>query len=232
MLDFIPKNFLYLFLLAFSISYPLIQSFEKRLKYYKKFKRLFKGIIIMSLVFIPWDIWFTSLKVWGFNSDFLIGISLFGLPLEEWLFFFVIPYACLFIYEVLNYFFPRKRSVIIKPIILKGIGFIFMVLAGLFYERLYSFSCFLIVSIICFFASWKKLSWYFNFFRMFLVSLVPFLLINGVLTGSLIESPIVHYSADHIMGIRIFTIPLEDIMYNFIMLFLVVYTYENHQESN
>lgn len=53
----------------------------------------------MMLLFIPWDVWFTHLGIWGFNTGHLVGISLLGLPLEEWLFFICIPYACVYTYH-------------------------------------------------------------------------------------------------------------------------------------
>ena len=61
----------------------------------------------MMLLFIPWDIWFTDIGVWWFRDDYITGWKIFLLPIEEWLFFIVVPYACIFIYEVLIYFIKR-----------------------------------------------------------------------------------------------------------------------------
>jgi lycopene cyclase domain-containing protein len=48
--------------------------------------------------------------------------------------------------------------------------------------------------------------------------LIPFFIVNGILTGSFIENEVVWYSADEIIGIRLFTIPIEDTVYAFTLI--------------
>jgi lycopene cyclase domain-containing protein len=54
----------YALLLIGSILIPLLRSFETRVRFYEKWKPLFIGILVMMLIFIPWDILFTRLSVW------------------------------------------------------------------------------------------------------------------------------------------------------------------------
>ena len=61
---------------------------------------------------------------------------------------------------------------------------------------------------------------------MFLVSLIPFLIVNGFLTGSYTEEAVVIYNDDQNFGIRILNIPIEDVFYCFNILVLVVAVYE------
>jgi len=49
----------------------------------------------------------------------------------------------------------------------------------------------------------------------FLVMLIPFFIINGILTGSFIENEVVWYNNDENLGLRLFTIPIEDTVYAF-----------------
>ena len=69
-------------------------------------------------------------------------------------------------------------------------------------------------------------SWYAQFVFTFIVALIPFLIVNGILTGAVTDEPIVWYSEDHIMGPRIITIPVEDIFYNYCMLLPIVGLFE------
>ena len=73
--------------------------------------------------------------------------------------------------------------------------------------------------------------WIGSFFRTYLVSLIPFLIINGFLTGSFNETPIVSYSPNHIIGIRILNIPIEDSLYCLLMLLIVIAVYERNSTS-
>ena len=105
------SKYFYFLLLLLSFSFPLIKSFEKKLKYYKKWPALLSGVILMVAIHIPIDIYFTNIGVWSFNKDFVCGIYLANLPIEEWLFFVIIPFCCVFIYECTNYFLsPEKPS--------------------------------------------------------------------------------------------------------------------------
>ena len=51
------------------------------------------------------------------------------------------------------------------------------------------------------------------FWFAYLVHLIPFLVVNGVLTGAVTPEPVVFYNANEIIGLRIVTIPIEDTIY-------------------
>ena len=82
---------LYFILLTASGAVPLLLSFDKRLQFYKQWKYVFPSILLVALVYIVFDVNFTNRGIWGFNPEYLSGIYLFSLPLEEILFFVVIP---------------------------------------------------------------------------------------------------------------------------------------------
>ena len=101
---------LYFKLLLFTISFPLLASWDKRFNYASKFKFLFPSIFITGSFFIVWDIIFTQNGVWGFSETHTSNINILSLPIEEWLFFIIIPFSCVFIYESVKYFFDINKS--------------------------------------------------------------------------------------------------------------------------
>ena len=61
-----------------------------------------------------------------------------------------------------------------------------------------------------------------RFYFAFLVVLIPFTFVDGVLTGSYTSAPIVIYHPEEFLNLRITSVPLEDYIYGFLMLFSMV----------
>ena len=105
---------------------PLLYSFEKQIRYDKKLKYLLPAISFTGAIFLIWDIRFESLGIWSFNPEYLTGIYIMNLPVEEWLFFIVIPYCCVFIYEIvkvkLSRFEKPDIALILSILLLIGFG--------------------------------------------------------------------------------------------------------------
>ena len=219
-------TWLYLAINAFTISFPLLRSFEKRIQYYKKWYALFPAIIITGIFFIVWDVIFTKNGIWGFNDDYLVGLRFFHLPIEEWLFFLTVPFASIFIYECLGYFFPNiSNNKLIVPIIMI-FGLFLIVLSIIYRDQVYTFWCFIFTGTLLIFLSFFQPSWFMKFFISYLIHLIPFLLVNGILTGAFTEEPIVWYNDMENFSIRIVTIPVEDTIYALLLLLMNVALFE------
>ena len=215
----------YFYVLLASISFPLFLSFDKKISFYKKWKFLFPAIFLVAIVFIAWDIYFVKNGVWGFNNDYLSEVYVFNLPIEEVLFFVIIPYCCMFIYEVVKGYFPESNF---KNLV-KFFSLLFVVsgvfMACFFMEKIYTLTaCSLAVLLTVF--SYKYYECFSFFVPSYLISLFPFLLVNGVLTGIATSSPIVWYSEMEIIGFRVFTIPIEDFFYGYSLLLGVAILFE------
>ena len=146
-------------------------------------------------------------------------------PIEEWLFFLLVPFSCVFIYEVLNYFFRKDLDSKPYQIISFALAGFLLVLSVIYSERLYTLVCFTLTSLALFILGIHKPKWIGLFFRAFMVSFIPFILINGFLTGSFTEFPVVSYNPSEIIGIRLLNIPIEDSMYCLLMLLIVIAFY-------
>jgi len=63
-----------------------------RTRVYARWPRLVVTLVPVAVVFSAWDVAAIAAGWWHYDGDYLVGVTLFGrLPLEELLFFFVIP---------------------------------------------------------------------------------------------------------------------------------------------
>jgi lycopene cyclase domain-containing protein len=212
---------LYLTLLICSIIIPFSLSFDRKVGFYKHWRLLLPSILITGAIFIIMDSYFARKGIWGFNPNYHSGIVLARLPLEEWLFFVVIPYASIFIYYVLLAYFPHmhlsdRNTKIITVVII--VILIFGVLIN--YEKAYSVVYFSLMIIVLILSMFERKGLMNRFYLSFLVILIPFMIINGILTGSVIRGEVVWYNENEITGIRILTIPIEDFAYGFSLILI------------
>lgn len=218
---------LYAWVIIGTIAGPFALSFDKKVAFYKTWKALFPALLLVGTTFLMWDEFFTVNDVWGFTSAYNSGIYIAHLPLEECLFFLVVPYSCVFIHACLKAYFPTFNPVVV------GRYFAFtLALSGFYFgamnsERWYTATaCFGAAILITGTYFVAKVEWFNRFALTFLIALIPFLIVNGILTGSITPEPVVWYNEDHIIGWRISTIPFEDIYYNLCMLLPIVWLYE------
>ena len=209
------------------ISFPLLRSFENKIRFFSRWKALLPAIMLPMVLFILWDAVFTSKGIWGFNPDFLLGVQLLGLPLGEWLFFITVPYACLFIHEVLRNYFPQPLPARPYQMLARILGGTLILLGVFLYPRMYPFVTFLLAGLCLIAVASSSLSSGLGaFFRTYLICWIPFLLVNGLLTGTGLGAEVVWYNEEEIIGWRILTIPVEDGVYMLLLLLSNISIYE------
>ena len=105
--------------------------------------------------------------------------------------------------------------------------------AGLYaLPRLYTSSTFIsLAALLPIMRYGLKVKWLPKFASIYLVILLPFFIVNGILTGTGLEEPIVWYNNEENLGIRLLTIPVEDVFYGFELLLLNVFLYEKLKGS-
>jgi lycopene cyclase domain-containing protein len=201
-------------------------SFDKKVAFHKRWAIVFKAMLLPCLFFIAWDIFFTQRGVWSFNPQYIIGIMIFNLPLEEVLFFFVISYCCLFIYECINTYFEDLKRKTNDDNLLKFIGLILLVTGIIFYKHSYtSWICILSAIFISVIYLKKEFFRHFSaskFILAYSIILMPFLVVNGLLT----YIPVVIYNNEENLGLKIFHIPVEDVFYGMLLVMMNVAVYE------
>jgi lycopene cyclase domain-containing protein len=223
----LKSNYLYLIINLICILFPVLLSFYSKAPFYKKWKAVSIAILISGIIFIAWDEIFTRLGIWGFNAKYITGWQLGSLPIEEIMFFIVIPYACVFTYFLLkdvsqkNYFFSRHELLSYGLIVA-------MLITGVYnLEKAYTSITLLSFAFLLAYLTLKVRARYLgHFYVAFFFILIPFFVMDGILTGTFIDEEVVWYNDAAIMGMRLGTIPVEDIFYAMFLMLMNIAIYE------
>ncbi|MBO6574353.1 MAG: lycopene cyclase domain-containing protein [Rhodothermales bacterium] len=228
-------SWLYLALNAAVISIPLAFSWHGELRFVDRWRAFFPACLLVLLFFIAWDIPFAAWGVWGFDDRYLLGPRIAGLPLEEWLFFLCIPYACVFTYHCLARLSVQWVGDGLARGLTAGVGFLALVLAIIYWGRLYTTTTCVLVALFAGWMVWKRPPWIPGFWTAYLVLLVPFVGTNGVLTGvrfwqyplintqpQAVVDHVVWYDNAQNLAVRFLSIPLDDFLYAFLLIGLNV----------
>lgn len=214
-------RWLYAGLHLFSFLPVFLLSFDKKVHYHTSWKNLFQAIFLVAIPFILWDMLFTAWNVWGFNKRYHHEFTVLGLPIEEILFFIVIPFASIFIYQCLKYYFPRDVLAPADKLISLGFGGVLILVGLFFWNKIYTSTTFLLTGgfMITHFLYFKN-TYRTRFYLSYLITWLPFLLVDGVLTGGYTEQPIVIYHQEEFLNLRITSVPFEDSIYGLLLLML------------
>jgi lycopene cyclase domain-containing protein len=228
----LKSQYLYLLINLLCILVPLLASFYSKAPFYKKWKDVGIAILFPAMLFIVWDEIFTRMGIWGFNSQYVSGWSIGSLPIEEILFFICIPYACIFTYFAVRYFIQNEYFFSNHELLSFAI-IIGLLVAGIYnIDKPYTAVTFISLSFFLAYLTLKiRARFVGHFYAAFGIILIPFFIVNGILTGSLIEEEVVWYNDAANLGIRLGTIPLEDAFYAMLLLLMNVSLYEWRQSK-
>lgn len=225
----LETKYLYLYLNLITIIPVLLLSFDKKVAYYRRWKFLIPAMCIIATIFIIWDVIFTRIGIWGFNEDYLSGREVINLPVEEWLFFLTVPFSSVFIYDCIKYYFPNWKTSDTGNMVSVFLGIFLVVFALLNLGKHYTYITFFSLGLILILLVIRKVSYLGRFLFSYLIILVPFFVVNGILTGTGISEPVVWYNDNYNLDLRIGTVPVEDIFYGMLLILGNVSFYEHFQ---
>ncbi len=222
----------YSLILFFTVIICFIASFDRRILFNRYFGAFLKASILVAIPFILWDVWFTAKGVWWFNTDYTLGIVIAGLPIEEWLFFICIPFSCVFTYFCIDKFFKVDWLVGFNNLIVFVSVIVCSIIALIHYDKIYTLVTAVVTIITLIYLHFiARADWISKASMVFMVLMLGFFPVNGVLTGTMLESPIVNYNPGDFLGIRMLTIPIEDAVYGYTQFLLVLYFFKRFKHS-
>jgi lycopene cyclase domain-containing protein len=201
----------------------LVFGFTRYSGFNARWRQILPGLFLIAGFFIAWDAFFTANDIWGFNPTYHLPILVLGMPIEEWLFFLCIPFACLFIHDctrrLKTWHWSEKNA---RLVFLVG-SVVLLITAAIYHERLYTLTSFTLAGLFSLTLGMGALRQSTGHFLItFLLHCIPFFIVNGFLTSI----PIVTYDDTQNLGIRMGTIPVEDLAYSLALIGLNVLSFE------
>ncbi len=191
-------------------------------------------MLLPALFFLVWDEIKTRNGVWSFSDYYTVGVKIFSLPVEEVLFFLIVPYCCVFIYECIRIYFPTVKKRKWGRVVMLALCLLFIIAAFFSFGKEYTFyTCLFNAVFILLLVVFERYFIAFDassFFISYLVIVIPFLIVNGFLTAI----PVVMYNDTENLGLRIFSflpspmhnIPAEDIFYGMLLILMNIAAFE------
>jgi lycopene cyclase domain-containing protein len=104
------ERFAYVAILAGCTAVSVILDVVLRLRVYARWRRLVAAVIPVAVVFTGWDLFAVSRHEWSFTRRWISGLQLASrLPIEEFVFFVVVPICAVATYEAVRHYRPDWR---------------------------------------------------------------------------------------------------------------------------
>jgi lycopene cyclase domain-containing protein len=212
------NNFVTLILLLIIAFIPLLFGSGNRTRIFPKFKYFIPAILFTCAVFIIWDNRFTQIGIWNYNPAFFSGKEIFSLPWEKWLYYGVISWVSLFIYEWVKLKFNHLKIDNVSLAISLVLLVVFGLTAYLSREKVYPFFTFFLLSIYFGYTLFRNRfkSHLTHFYITFLILLIPFF----ILSVFLIKLPAISYDSEYTFQFHLLQLPVENIVGLFLLLFI------------
>ncbi|MCA9369962.1 MAG: lycopene cyclase domain-containing protein [Pseudomonadales bacterium] len=220
-------TYTYALLLLSIVFFPLLLAHTRQFSFAGEWRRFAWVCIVLLLFFIPWDVAAHSIGHWWFNPEYTLPYTAIGLPLEEWGFFTAVSFSMLFLYVQLRRLsgagaaYPpvSSRQYCLYYTAVLALAVILPALALLHV----SYTALVVLAAVCTLCLWRVFGTADRALSAHLMlGFVFFFIYNYALTSL----PVVLYGSPWILGVRMLTIPVEDSLYNGVLLILIVLTYQ------
>ena len=200
---------------------PVVSQLNPQIKHISQWRLKLLTNTAVMIPYIIWDVLVTG-SHWHFNKTYTLDFRLFGLPIEEWLFFITVPFGCLLVWETLpsaKLSTPLRSLRYVRTVLYAALPIgIWIFSTGKQYTGLVLF-CIGLVGLTDTLLRTELLLQPKTYIYLGIVSGL-ILIFNGYLTAR----PVVLYSKAYQTGYRILTIPIEDFGYGFtLMLFNAIF---------
>lgn len=212
------KNFVTLILLLVVAFVPLLFKSANRTRIFPKLKYFIPAIIFSSAVFIIWDNRFTQLEIWNYNPDFFSGKEIFDLPWERWLYYVIISWVSLFVYEWVKIKFSHLKIDNVSLAISLALFVVFGLIAFFSRVKIYTFFTFFLLTVYFGYTIFRNRfkSHLTHFYITLLIMLIPFFILSVIL----VKLPVISYSAQFALPLRLLQVPVENLAGFFLLLFI------------
>jgi lycopene cyclase domain-containing protein len=218
------QNFWYLLIILVMTGVTMFFIIKKTIVFFMELKYMLPAIIFSGAILILLNIRFLETGIINYNLNYLVGKNFFNLPIEEWLFLLIMSLFSFSVYILVTVKFDNFE----KPALFMAISIIlllgFGLLAWFSRQKVVPFFIFFLLTIyfgyIIFRNRFKKhLA---KFYISYLISVIPFFLIKGILN----TLPIVFYDSEYTLGIRLFSVPVEEFGYLFLLVLINITIFE------
>jgi hypothetical protein len=216
-------NYFYLLINLGLLLLSFLLVLDKKAESTRSWKHMVPAVLVSGVIFSIAALVFNQFRISFFNPKYILGVNILQLPIEEIMFHFVLPFAGLNIYVVLNAHFPKnnleKFSLSISNLLLG------VLIAMLFftYSKLYCVVTFSMLFVLLFYVEYvNKLRFTYKFYRAYVVLLIPFCLLYMFVGGL----PILTYAFDKTINLTLGPIQFECFFYLMSVLLISVYLFE------
>lgn len=220
-------GYVYLFIDVFAIGIPLAFSFTSSTPLYRKWKILWPSLFITAVIFASCDVVLTATGVWGYNPAFIIGMCVYGVPIEAILYFVCLPYFGIYIYFALTRMIEHDYLYNHHELISSALSIVLMVTGIYHLDKAYTGLAFVgLGAFLAFQMIVLKPRYMSRFYFAFPVILIPVMLAELVRTGAFTTKAPVWYNQDETLDLFLGTVPVENIFYSLLLMVLSTTVYE------